>query len=187
MRKVVFITIVIILVITFSGCGGVNANSAKSNDWKVISGKGILNKMSYDGDSRGSTVLEGNKTVEYSLRVPESWILEGTFFTDSNNKIAEIAPVVLLSPGEEAKFLDYKTDQGIIISKEAISFAEYKGTKVILQTDTESGSWYPHMYLLSDGSLGFTFTIYSHNQIRNETEEKRYDEIVQTVKFRLED
>jgi hypothetical protein len=140
--------------------------------------------MIYDGDSRGSTPLEGDKTVEYSLRVPASWILDGTVLTDSNNKIGEIAPVVLLNPGEEAKFLDYKITEGNVLSKELISVAEYKGTKVILQTGTESGSWYPHIYLISDGTLGFTFTIYSPNQIRNEAEEKLFDGIVQTIRFK---
>lgn len=78
----------------------------------------------------------------------------------------------------------YKTSEGNVLSQESISVAERKGTKVILQTDTESGSWYPHMYLISDGTLGFTFTIYSHDQTRNEAEESLFDEIVQTVKFK---
>jgi len=160
-------------------------DSARDNDWKILSSKDTLYKMIYDGDSRGSTALEGDTTVEYSLRVPASWTLDGTVLTDSNNnKIAEIAPVVLLSQGEEAEFLDYKAIEGKVLSKEPISVAEFKGRKVILQTSTESGTWYPHMYLLSDGMLGFTFTMYSPNQTRDKAEEKLFDRIVQTIRFK---
>jgi hypothetical protein len=197
--KRIFIAVLIFIVIVFSGCSlnsnestskgeeqsnGVTTDSPGNNDWKVLSNKDTLYKMIYGGEGRGSTPLEGDKTVEYSLRVPASWSLDGTVLSDSkNNKIAEIAPVVLLNPGEEAKFLDYKTKEGNLISKESISVAEYKGTKVILQTDMETGSWYPHIYLLSDGELGFTFIIYSKNQNRNKAEEKLFDGIAQTIKF----
>lgn len=185
--KKIFIAILVLFLIMLNGCS-LNCSqpdSARDNDWKILSSKDTLYKMIYDGDSRGSTALEGDTTVEYSLRVPASWTLDGTVLTDSNNnKIAEIAPVVLLSQGEEAEFLDYKAIEGKVLSKEPISVAEFKGRKVILQTSTESGTWYPHMYLLSDGMLGFTFTMYSPNQTRDKAEEKLFDRIVQTIRFK---
>jgi len=183
-------------VVYFNGRGSISAppatkdqflitNSDEDDSLKERSAKAALNEMIYDGDSSGSTNLAGDRMAEYSIRIPSSWTLEGTVFKDSNNnKIAEIAPVVLLKQGEEAEFLDYKTTEGNLLSKESISVAEYKGSKVVLQVDTEVGSWFPHMYRISDGTLGFTLTIYSHNQVRNEVEEKLFDEIVQSFRFK---
>lgn len=160
-------------------------NSVEHGDWKELSAKVSLSEMICDGDSRGSTNLVGDTMIEYSILFPSSWTLKDTVFEDSNdNKVAEIAPVVLLKQGEEAEFLDYKTSEGNILTKESISVTEYKGTKVVLQVGTEVGSWYPHMYMISDGTFGFTITVYSHNLIRDEVEEKLFDDIVKTFRFK---
>ncbi len=40
------------------------------------------------------------------------------------------------------------------------------------------------MFMISDGTYGFTITIYSHNQIRDEVEEKLFDDVVKTFRFK---
>ncbi|WP_019849608.1 hypothetical protein [Desulfitobacterium sp. PCE1] len=157
-----------------------------NHEWKELSAKVSLSEMIFYGESRGSTNLAGDERVEYSMNIPADWTLQGTVFEDSNKKkVAEIAPVILLKQGEEIQFLDYETIEGQILTKEPISFYKYKGTKIILLMGTEVGKWYPHMYMISDGTYGFTVTIYSRNQIRDEVEERLFDDIVKTFRFRL--
>ncbi len=80
-------------------------NSDKDNGWKELTAKVSLNEMIYDGDSRGSTNLAGDRMVEYSIHFPATWTLSNTVFEDSNNnKVAEIAPVVLLKQRRKQSF-----------------------------------------------------------------------------------
>lgn len=163
-------------------------DSDRIDGWKKLTANVSLYEMTYYGDRRGSTQIEGNKTIEYSIHFPGSWALSDTVFVDSNNnKVAEITPVVLFKPGEETEYLDYQipSEEANIklLLKESIS-NEYEGTKLVLQVDTGYGVWYPHQYILSNGTHGFTIMRYSYSPIADEEEEKLFEEIVHSFRFK---
>lgn len=157
--------------------------------WKTLRATVLLNRLDEDGTSSAppsTDDTEKDKMLKYSIDFPESWTLNSSVFCDANNKkIAEITPAILFKPEQESIFLDYKpmTDFGEeLISKEVTQFNSYKVTKVITKMPTESGSWYPHIYRISDGANGFSIFLYSEEI--NKEDQELFDKIVNTFIIR---
>lgn len=129
--------------------------------------------------------IDKDKMLKYSIDFPSDWTLQYTVFYDAENeKVAELPPAVLLKSGQEAEFLDYKplTDfPEELISRGEIRVKSCKGTKTVTKMPVESGSWYPHIYRISDGTYGFTFNLYSEKI--NKEEQELFDRIVNTFRI----
>lgn len=132
----------------------------------------------------GSTPLENETLVCYSLHFPEDWTLEGSvFYNGKNEKIAELPPAVYIdSPESESAYLDYKPVEDIetLIEKGEIKNSQYKATRAVIAVDTEAGRWYPHIYRLSNGKAGFSINFYSAETGQNQ---ELFDKIIGTFKF----
>ncbi|MGI6434692.1 MAG: hypothetical protein ACOX0F_04950 [Syntrophomonadaceae bacterium] len=155
--------------------------SDKIPGWKKLKARVSLSELI----EHGSQPIDDNKKVGFSIHFPGSWTMSSSVFCDENNKkVAEIPPTVLLKSGQEAVFLDYKpaTDNGEeLVSKEAIQINSCKGSKIITKIPTESGSWYPHIYRLTDKTHGFTIVLYS--KVINKEDQALFDKIINTFNF----
>jgi hypothetical protein len=156
--------------------------------WKTLHAAVSLMRLGEENSYQAPSAddVDKDKKLKYSIDFPGDWTLEYTVFYDiDNKKVAELPPAILLKPGQEAAFLDYKvaTDFGEeLISREGIQFNSYKGGKTVTKIPTESGSWYPHIYRISDGTYGCTINLYSKEI--NKEDQELFDRIVNT--FRIE-
>lgn len=155
--------------------------SDKIPGWKKLKAWVSLSELT----EHGSQPIDDNKKLGFTIHFPGNWTMSSSVFYDGNNKkVAEIPPTVLLKSGQESVFLDYKPaiDHGEqLISKEEIQINSYKGSKIITKIPTESGSWYPHIYRLTDETHGFAIFLYS--EVINKEEQALFDRIINTFNF----
>jgi len=158
------------------------------DEWNELRAKVALSELIYYGDRIGSSIIEGNGTVEYSIRFPREWRLEDTIFYDKDNrKIAELSPVVLLKQDEEQSFLEVnipkeESSNVVLLAKEGISFNNYKGTKAVMQINTDT-TWCIYSYSITDRQYGITFTGYSYTSRPDKAEEQLFDKLIESFRF----
>ena len=157
--------------------------------WKELEAKVFLNELTYHRDYRVLSKIEDDRMVEYSIQFPDSWTLNYTVFNEGadQKKTAELFPVFLLEPEDESEILDFKIPEEYteieLVAKEMVTFGEYKGFKIILKVTTTE-TWYPHTYYLTDGIYVFGISLYSYSEKRDEAEQKLFDDIVSTFRFK---
>lgn len=160
----------------------------KIEAWKELEAKVLLNEMTYYRDQRVLSQMVGDRMVEYSIQFPDSWTLNYTVFNEGANqrKTAELFPVFSLELESESEILDFiipeEYTETELLSKEMVTFGEYKGFKIILKVTTTE-TWYPHTYYLTDGTYVFGIALYSYSEKRDEIEQKLFDDIVSTFRF----
>jgi hypothetical protein len=160
---------------------GIITESGKISGWKELKAKVPLSELT----ENGSHPIENSEEFEFSLHFPGSWTMSYTVFYDDNNqKVAEIPPPVLLEPGQESEFLNY--NPSVVSDEELLTKADfpvstYNGSRTVTKIATESGSWHPNIYRITDGSYGFSIVLYS--ETINEEEQALFDRIVSTVSF----
>ena len=148
--------------------------------WKMLNARVSISELT----DHGSQPLNDGRMVGFSIHFPGSWTLDSSvIYNADNKKTAEIPPVVLLKIDQEEEFLDYTPvmDEELI-SHQVFNTESCLGSKTITRIDTESGSWYPHIYRLIDENYGFTMVLYSEEL--NTEDEALYDEIMDTFSFR---
>lgn len=147
--------------------------------WKRLNAAVALHELV----ESGSQPLQDTRRCSFSIHFPGSWTLEPSVFYDADHKkVGEIPPAVLLQPGQEAQFLDYKPvlDEEII-SQDAFNTKTSLGSRTVTRIGTEADVWYPHIYRLIDEEYGFTIVLYSKEL--NTRDQTLYDEIVDTFSF----
>ena len=159
--------------------------SEKIKGWKELKAKTFLLRLGEDSSSKVQPSVDDDqkdRMLKYTIDFPDNWTLNSTVFEDSNHKkVAEIPPAVLLKPEQESIFLNYEpaVDFGEeLVSKETVKISSYSGAKIVTKISTESGSWYPHIYLITDGTYGYSIFLYS-KQINSEDQEL-FDKIAAT-------
>lgn len=147
--------------------------------WKKMNARVFISELT----DYGSQPLNDGRRVGFSIHFPGSWTLDSSvIYNADHKKVAENTPVLLLKIDQEKEFLDYKP----ILDEELISHRVFNtksclGSKTITRIDTESGSWYPHIYRLIDENYGLTVVLYSEGS--NTGDETLYDEIIDTFSF----
>lgn len=155
--------------------------SDKIPGWKKLNARVPLSELT----ENGAHPIEDSEEFEFSLHFPGSWTMSYTvFYDDNNHKVAEIPPAVLLEPGQESEFLSY--NPSVVSDEELLTKAEfpvgaYKGSKTVTKIPTESGSWHPHIYRITNNTYGFSIFLYS--ETINEEDQALFDRIVSTVSF----
>ena len=156
--------------------------------WNELEAKVFLNEIASYGGHNVLYQTQEDQMVEYSIKYPGNWTLNGTVFSKDfeQKKIGELFPVFLLEPNAESfisfKILEEYTEDELI-SKEIVNFGVYKGFKIISQVTT-SETWYPHTYYLTDGTYVFGISLYSYSEERDQVEEQLFDDIVSTFCFK---
>lgn len=156
--------------------------------WEELEAKVFLNEMTYQRDQRVLSPMEENIMVEYSIKFPDSWTLSRTVFNkDTQKKIAELIPVYLLEPDDKSDFTTFEIpeeySEAELLSKEMVTFGEYEGFKIILKV-SNTETWYPHTYYLTDGTYVFGISLYSYSEKRDEAEQQLFDDIVSSFSFK---
>lgn len=165
------------------------SDSDAIDGWDELKAKAFLNEMTYYKGHKVLTQMTEDRMVDYTIAFPDSWTLSYTVFNKDNNqkKAGELFPVFLLEPNDESEFLEFKIPEEYteseLVSEEKVTFGEYTGYKIILELTT-SETWYPHTYYLTDGTYVFGISLYSYNVNRDEDEQKLFDDIVSTFRFK---
>ncbi|MGI6453653.1 MAG: hypothetical protein ACOX0E_09350 [Syntrophomonadaceae bacterium] len=149
--------------------------------WKKLEARVPLSELT----ECGSQPLQDSEELVFSLHFPGNWTMSYTVFYDDNSqKVAEIPPVVLLKPGQEAEFLTYNPSavgDGELLTKTDFPVSSYKGSRTVTRIATEMGSWHPHVYRITYSNYGFSIVFYSHTI--NDEDQDLFDRIAGTVRF----
>jgi hypothetical protein len=127
--------------------------------------------------------VDGNKKISFSIYHP--WKINSTvFYNDKDQKVAEIFPPVYLSKGQKpfGNWQPSVESEEKFISRKDINIAGLSGVKIITETSTESGIWYPHTYCLAKDDKAFIIAFYELKL--NSGQEKLFDQIVSTLKIK---
>lgn len=164
--------------VTDESSTGEEFEADKISGWEKLQVKSSLSELT----EHGSQTINTDEKKGFSIYIPGSWTMTSSVLHDADNKkVGEIPPVILLKPGQEPVFLDFEPDIDYgeeLISKKEMEINSCQGTKTVTKIQTESGSWYPHIYRLIDETYGFTIFLYSEEI--NEEDEALFDRIVNT-------
>ncbi len=161
------------------------SESDKISGWKELKATVYLSEMEADQGISYSSLPDAG-TVEFLLHFPDSWSFNqsSVFYDKENHKAAELAPVALSTADIDELFQDYQPLEGELLQKDSFTVNEYKCLRLIEKVPVMNGDkpfWYPHIYLISDGTHIFTIFFYS-NEI-NESDQMLFDEIVSSFRF----
>lgn len=175
-------------VVPFNNEQSTISDSDTKKGWEELKAIVFLNEMTYYRDYNVLSQMDGDRMVEYSIQFPDSWTLNYTVFNEDidKKKVGELLPVFLLESNDESEFLKFKIPEEYteneLISEELVTFGEYSGFRIILEV-TNSETWYPHTYYLTDGKYVFGISLYSYSETRDKAEQKLFDDIVSTFRF----
>ncbi len=155
--------------------------SDKIPGWKKVQANLALSQLT----AYGSQPMDSPTELRFTIHFPGDWTIDSSVFYDGNNKkVAEIPPPILLKPGEQAVFLNYKPEinqSEELICTEAIQIDNYPGSRTITRIATESGLWNPHIYRLTSGNYGFSIVFYSPQV--TEQDQELFDKIVNAIRL----
>ena len=146
-------------------------------------------RSSADPTSGWSTLKVTSQAVPFALRVPATWKLEGSVFMEGNTKAAEFSPgVVTFSPGQTcAGILKPGVSESpiAVVSQTAVAFGGLAGIrqveKVAYEDNGTGGTWYPVLYCVSRGKIGFVMAFYA--PANTPTQQKSFDAVMATLRL----
>ena len=152
------------------------------NDWKEL----IVKEPAFITDDWESYLFrENSPLIGYSLHFPGKWDIQYSVFNnEKGEKVAELFPPIIMSPGQSLLDKWEANSECELISKEDINVGDLTGFRVVMKTYPHGGDieeWYPHTYYLTDGSRVFAMSFYTLEI--DPAAQKNFDKIIETFQF----
>ena len=127
--------------------------------------------------------------LSYSFDIPETWLQDGTVFTENDIKVAEIAPPVMLASGQSMPdhiSTDGDVEQGELIREDEV---EISGKTCLLRviesfSGTDSGVWYQYCYYIRSDDTVFIMVFYTFNK-DSRADALIFESILSTIKTEI--
>jgi len=186
MKKLVLLALLVIV------CGGIYlamhslmiTSHFSTNGWESIlyTPKNVFITSTWNSYS----LMMNDKNYLINIKIPQKWKINGSvFYDETGNKIAEFLPgIVLLNEGQE--YDQWKNEGNIegyskVLSVGKINIKNNKGLKKIEEVYTESGKWYPNIYLIEGKNKVIIISFYETNL--NSDKRPMFDTIISTLKI----